>query len=220
MNALFIGRRRKGKTTLSIFQALEQQKRTGRGIVIYDINSQVNNFPEQIVYSLDDLQQAADEHQEIIVYRPMNASFLPSEKDDIERDFKAFVEIIWPKTGYILIVDEAHWLQGPSYCHPSLAAYVRMSDPFGIDVFQTAHAPADMWSRTKSLASDWYCFHLTREADLDAVESQCGIEMREAVSKLGPHDFAHYNMDTEAFEVVTDPTSWYVDIKKGELLNA
>jgi len=221
LNALFLGRRRKGKTTLSVFQALEQQKRTGRGIVVYDINSQVKIFPDQIVYSLDELQESVDKQEEVIVYRPMNASFLPSEKNEIETDFKSFVEVIWPKTGYILIVDEAHWLQGPGYCHNSLAGYVRMSDPFGIDLFQTAHAPADMWSRTKSLASDWYVFHLTREADLEAVESQCGEAMREAVSHLGPHDYAHYNMDTEQFEIVNDPASWFVDInKRGELIHA
>lgn len=180
---------------------------------MYDINNQVKLWPEFIVDDPDVLPERIEAKQPVIVYRPMRGGYSPDAKSELEFDFSEFSRVVWPYTNYVLIVDEAHWLQSAAACEPALAGFVRMSDPSGIDLFQTAHAPADMWARARSLASDWYLFRMTRTADLEAVELQCGEEVREKVKTLGPHDYLHFDMDNDKWEINADPASWYVNVK-------
>ena len=185
--------------------ALDVQQRTGKGIIIYDLNSQVRAWPERVYSDLESVSLAIEQKQTLIVYRP--------DQDNVEEDFRAFCDIIWPLTNYILIIDEAHWLQSPQWAHPSLEKYVRMADPYGVDLIQVAHAPADMWGRARSLASDWYIFLTTRPADLDAIALQCGEDVSDEVVRLGQHDYLHWNADAHTSETVKDPTAWFIDIK-------
>jgi hypothetical protein len=214
MNALFIGRRQHGKTTLSVSTALEIQAETGRGIIIYDINSQVDSFPDDTVFDLDGLQEKIAEHPSVIVYRPLSDSYNPALKDELENDFAAFTSVIWPKTDYVLIVDEAHWLQGANFCEPSLAGFVRMSDPHGIDLLQSAHALSDMWGRARGLASHLFIFKLTRKADLEAVASLCGDEVAAIVKNLPKYHFVRFHADEGDFKVFDKPDEWFVDVKR------
>ena len=184
---------------------MEIHRKSGKGIVVYDLNSQVTAWPECVLTDLESLTLALEAKQPLVIYRP--------DQDNVDDDFKAFSDILWPLTNYILIIDEAHWLQSPGWAHPCLAKYVRMADPYGVDLIQVAHAPADLWGRARSLASDWYIFLTTRPADLDAIELQCGEEIRLEVSRLGLHDYIHWNADAHTTEIVTDSSLWYVDIK-------
>lgn len=212
MNGLLFGRRRRGKTTLSVYQALQLQTQTGCGILVYDVNNQVNQFPDSAVYSLEELQDKLEDKPDVIVYRALGGAFDPMEATKmLGDDFDAFASVIWKKTGFVLVVDESHWLQSANSCNDSLASFVRMSDSNSVHLLQSAHAPADMWSRARGLASDWFLFHTTRAADLDAIESQCGEEVREKSNHLEKHEYIHFNLDEQSFEIVSDSKSWFVE---------
>lgn len=217
MNSLYLGRRQHGKTTLSLHHAQLRQESFGRGILAFDINSQIHVYPEYTVTGLDQLEELLEKKPSVIIYRPFEVNYIPSKKDELENQFSMFARMIWPLTNFVLIVDEAHWLQSANSCEPGLAAFVRQSDPQGIDLFQSAHAPADMWTRARGLASDWNIFRLTRESDLEAIESECGSEVREIVSQLPKYQYVHYNADDGIFEVVKDSESWHIKTRGVEV---
>jgi len=200
VNTLIFGRRQHGKSTLAMWLARKQKRPT----VIYDINSQFRAWPESVVYSADDLHVVLEVGRlPLIIFRP----------DDEQRDFAAFAEELWERRGYTLIVDEASFLQNPQSADPWLRKFIRAADPDDIGLIQTSHMPADLWGKGRGLSSDWYIFHLTRPADLQAVADQCGEDVALRVSQLGQREFVHYNLDTKASEFVNDPRSWFVDIK-------
>lgn len=204
MNTLILGRRRHGKSTLAMWLAQKQ----GRPIVVYDINAQFRAWPESVVYSADDLHVVLEVGRlKLIIFRP----------DDEQKDFAAFAEELWDRQGYTLLVDEASFLQNPQTADPWLRKFIRAADPEDIGLIQTTHMPADLWGKGRGLSSDWYMFYLTRDADLRAVAEQCGEEVAVQVSKLGQREFVHYNLDTKASELVTDPTKWFVEINAGPL---
>lgn len=195
---LVFGRRGHGKTTLAV--KLAQQ--TGRAPIVFDVKNDITAWPDRIVATPEDFEYAL--HQESknpLVYRVGKP----------EEDFGPLAEILWGKRGYCLVVDEAHWLQKPQMCDENLARFIRQASPGDMTLIQTMHAPADSWGRARSLASDWYIFMTTREADLKAVQSQCEFDV-EILKQLGPHEYVHWDDSKQKMERVDKPKEWFVEL--------
>jgi hypothetical protein len=155
--------------------------------------------------SLSELLYADPEiRPRIIIYQP--------EGHDLSAEFEAMAELLKRKADYALIVDEAHWVQNPQWATPALQEFVRKPNRYDCYLIQTTHAPSDTWAKARSLATDWYMFKLSRAADLDAVERECGPEVREQVSQLQGHTYLHYRIDKQSYELVDNPSSWYVNL--------
>jgi hypothetical protein len=211
---LYFGRRQYGKSTLAMSNALE----TKRAVFVWDPACCFAHWPESTAQNLSRLSELLNADPEyrarIIVYQPGT--------EEVPEEFEAVFSLLERKAGYVLIVDECHWIQNPSWATPSLRRLIRKPNQFDAIVMQTCHAPADTWARTRSLATDWFMFKLTRAADLEAIERECGSEVAEAVSELpAVHSpslpgerrvYIHYQVDSAEWEAHDEQEKWYVDL--------
>ncbi len=206
---LILGRRTHGKTTLAVSMALA----IGWAVVIYDVKNNITAWPHRVVRSPEGLAELLEtpSKDKVIVYQPEDAS----------EDFAGVVDELWdrgtPGRGIVFIVDEASWVQSPMRAHPKLEKLVRMGDEKKLRLIQTMHAPADSWSKTRSLASDGIIFRTTRPADLKAIQEQCEAvncdnDFLTALPSLDKHEFVHINMDEGTVERCNDSQSWFLDL--------
>jgi hypothetical protein len=202
---LIFGRREYGKSTLAMHLALA----SGRSVFVFDPACGFKAWPESTVGNIatlaDMLYLPPDERPRIIIYQPDGAN--------LADEFDAMGELLKTKVDYALIVDEAHWVQHPQWAAPCLQEFVRKPNKFDCYLIQTTHAPADTWGKARSLATDWYIFRLSRAADLDAVERECGSEVREEVTKLQGHTYLHFMVDRHVWEISRNEQAWYVDFE-------
>jgi hypothetical protein len=201
---LVFGRREYGKSTLAMHLALQ----SGRSVFVFDPACGFTAWPESTATdyaALSELLYAdPEERPRVIIYQP--------DSSDLSAEFETMAELLKRKADYALIVDEAHWVQNPQWATPALQEFVRKPNRYDCYLIQTTHAPSDTWAKARSLATDWYMFKLSRAADLDAVERECGPEVREQVRQLQGHTYLHYRIDKQSYELVDNPSSWYVNL--------
>jgi len=211
---IYFGRRQYGKSTLAMHNALGSR----RGVIVYDPAWCFQQWPESTAHNVARLSEILngdeDERPHVIVYQPVG--------DDQPEEFEAMFSVLESKSHYVLLVDECHWVQNPMWATPSLRRLVRKPTQYDAILMQTCHAPADTWSRTRSLATDWYMFKLTRTADLKAIEAECGQDVAVAVADLPPvhtppqpgerRVYIHYQVDSAEWERVDNQEAWYVDL--------
>jgi hypothetical protein len=187
-------------------------------VFVFDPSSGFEHWPESTARDLarlsDLLGMDAEERPTVIVYQP--------ENENVPDEFEACWALLENKTGYVLLVDECHWVQTPNWAAESLRRLVRKPTQYGVLLMQTCHAPTDTWGRTRSLATDWYMFKLTRSADLEAVERECGEQVARIVSELpAVHSpalpgerrvYVHYQVDSAEYQVIDAQQEWYVDL--------
>lgn len=214
-NVIIIGRRREGKTTLAVHLALT----SGKGIVIFDINSQVEIKNSIIVCELEGFHElmmlSSKERPRIIIYRPIGGA----QSGALDAEFSEVAKVLWVSGhNYVFLVDEAHWLQTPQQANEMLETYIRMADS-SVTLIQTVHTLSDTWTRGRSLASDIIMFQLTRSADLKAVQAEFGEDVSEQVKALPLHHYIHVDLDSHKTTKVDNPASWYHDLNKKEIKN-
>lgn len=194
-SVLIFGRRREGKTTLALSLALA----TGKSVFIFDPRGEIYLpgavISNEIVDIIDSLNDS-----KLVIYHP---------QDEVVEEFSFVAETLKHRHNFVLVLDEAHWIQKPMWVHEGLGDLIRTA-PDDVDLIQTMHAPADSWGRGRSLATDWYMFRLTRPADLKAVAEQCGEEIAKVVGQLPKHHYMHYAVDDHTFQVNDKPESWLV----------
>jgi len=199
MNHLFFGVRGQGKTTLAFYTA----KQTGRSIAVYDVSHRFNRWPELIFRDAGDFEDIVEAGAfDLVIYQP---------QDDAYEEFGEFSEILWDKQ-LTLLLDEASELQEAQSKHHWLHKWIRMHDIDNSDVLQTLHAPADSWSRCRSLANFWYIFQTWRPADLHAIADHCGDQVALEVTKLREHEYVFFDVAKRNMEICKNPALWYVPI--------
>lgn len=199
MITLVIGRRRQGKSTLAFWLA----KREGGGIVIYDPAGQYRRF--LVVHDAEELDFAVRDKQQVIVYQPTSA--------DIQGEFAVVADAMWDWVGFTFLIDEAWQVQTAYKPDEMLNVWLRKMDMEQTSLIMTVHRPRDVSTLARSVATDWYIFRSTHPRDLDVIEEQCGPSVREAVSQLPLHHYVHYQTDTESFEVISEPATWYESLR-------
>jgi len=211
MQAVIIGVRRQGKSTLALHLARQHAK----CIIVFDPNNQFKSLyavdsPERLQWAIED-----QEHSEI--------RYLP-DADNVWDSFAGFAECVWYMLAgvYALIIDECQELQSPSNIHPLLARFLRRA-PTEVDapntthIYQCTHFPADLHKLSKGLATDWYIFRITLRAQVEAVRDQWGDEIAERVQQLDKYTFLHSWLGEGGSiesEVITDSDSWNTHIAR------
>lgn len=200
-NSLIFGRRGQGKTTLAFYLA----QRAKLSIAVFDINGQIASAGSEATFNnLDDLELfLAEGVGALVVYRP---------ESNVEGEFDGFADLLWLRTNYTLLIDEASQIQSAGYAHPKLDRLVRMGPRQAVNLIQTLHRPADVATVCRSLARHFYIFRTRQESDLKMLAERCGPQVAEIVAGLNEHEFVHWDDDRETLETVKDAASWYVDI--------
>lgn len=211
MNALILGRRRQGKSTLALSLGLAHNA----SVVIFDPNAQFRAFPYtsqtgRIVEALE-----SEIPEPVVVFRPRPGA--------IEDDFEALAQTLWPANqtdplweNYAFLVDECSAIQSPQWLHPSLERLLRLT-PTDITLIQTTHRLVDTHRLTRALATDVFLFHSTSGKDLAIIEQEFeSVELAKIVSNLKVYQCAHYTIaegGERKFWIWEDPRDWFLEIK-------
>lgn len=220
MNNVVIGRRGLGKSTLAEHIALGLNP----NLVIFDANNQFHDA-EIRTSDLDELRDALEDsgHDD---QHPISVAFIP--QGEVEEDWNRFAHTIWEYGDYSLIIDEAHRLQKPQYVNTWLDKFMRQAprrernDKNPIDVVQTFHRPTDLNGIVLGLCDYAYIFRTTKVRDLEWIEKEWGSDLREQVQTLSTpqtnpsgRDVLKVEVESpEHFELITDPRSWFVNIRE------
>lgn len=226
MNNLIMGRRGLGKSTLAEYLALQ----LNRDLVIFDANNQFKDaeYRTSDVREVESILDSMDRDERA---ESFSLAFIPT--GDVENDWNAFARVIWQFGDYSLIIDEAHRLQKPQYVNLWLDRFIRQAprternDAHPIDIIQTYHRPTDCNGIVLGLSDYAYVFRTTKQRDVDWIENEWGEEIAQRVQTLrtppigqkptkhDPRDVIKVPIEEpSAYEVITDQTSWYVDIRK------
>src|ERR1700679_3419621 len=167
MNAIFTGRKRRGKTTLAFDMAM----RAGGGVIIFDPKCEFRGWPGT-VSDISGLEEAIKKYN-VIIYRPegdTDEAFSPLGEWIFDRH-KVAMQKGWDKIGYhfTLLIDEASQLQTPSIINESLKKLLAQCRPEILNIFQTVQSPTDTFRTSKICNSDWFFFQTTHIADLERI---------------------------------------------------
>lgn len=214
MNAIFVGEKRSGKTTLAFHMALE----TSGGIIVFDPKKEFRGWPAT-VSNVSEMEGRLKQKHRVIVWRPSGG-----EDDAMQLSFNSLADWVlekhdvalaqgWDKTGYhfTLLVDEAYNLQSHAWINPRLLRILSQCRPEILNVFQTFQSVKNVNSDSRSRVSDWYLFTITLPTDLKRLEEFAMPEVIEQVRTLPEHEYVHFlnEKGTVSSEVVTDSDEWY-----------
>jgi len=206
MNTLIFGRRRQGKSTLSLTVAVHQYPR----VIVFDPNCQFRRFP--VTSDPEDIQLWAEENIDngelsIVVFRP--------NTDTLYDDFEALVNALWDYEQFSFIIDEASVLQSPSWIHPSLDKLIRQGRD--IAIIQSTHRCVDTNRIVRGLITDGWFFQTEGQPDLTMIAADYMPALSEQLRGLGKHETAHYWITEDGglhrFNIWTNPDDWYVKIE-------
>lgn len=212
MNAIFVGEKRSGKTTLAFHLALE----TNGGIVVFDPKKEFRGWPAT-VSGVSELEKAIREKHRVVIWRPqyereISESWEPLADWILERHDIALANG-WDKLGYhfTVLVDEAYNLQSHARIDQKLLRILSQCRPEVLNVFQTFQSVKNVNSDSRSRVSDWYLFTITLPTDLDRLEEFAMPEVIEQVRTLPEHEYVHFlnEKGTVSSEIVKDSDSWY-----------
>jgi hypothetical protein len=212
LNAIFVGEKRSGKTTLAFHLALQ----TNGGIVVFDPKKEFRGWPAT-VSSVPELERAIKDKHRIVIWRPqyereISESWEPLADWILEKHDIALANG-WDKLGYhfTVLVDEAYNLQSHARIDQKLLRILSQCRPEVLNVFQTFQSVKNVNSDSRSRVSDWYLFTITLPTDLDRLEEFAMPEVIEQVKSLPEHEYVHFlnEKGKVASEVVKDSDSWY-----------
>lgn len=225
MNAIFVGEKRSGKTTLAFHLALE----TNGGIVVFDPKKEFRGWPAT-VSSVAELEKAIRQKHRVVVWRPPSDVEITESWDALatwilEKHDLALSEG-WDRAGFhfTVLVDEAYNLQSHARIDQKLLRILSQCRPEILNIFQTFQSVKNVNSDSRSRVSDWYLFTITLPTDLDRLEEFAMPEVIEQVRTLPEHEYVHFlnEKGTVSSEIVTDSDSWYesLDYQPKEKENA
>ena len=212
MNAIFVGEKRSGKTTLAFHLALE----TAGGIVVFDPKKEFRGWPAT-VSDVARLEKAIRQRHRVVIWRPpsdieITESWQPLADWILEKHDWALAHD-WDKQGFhfTVLVDEAYNLQSHARIDAKLLRILSQCRPEVLNVFQTFQSVKNVNSDSRSRVSDWYLFTITLPTDLDRLEEFAMPEVIEQVRTLPEHEYVHFlnEKGTVSSEIVTDSDSWF-----------
>jgi hypothetical protein len=217
MNALVIGVRRQGKSTVSIAVAQSQSKTT----VIFDPNEQFRNFPAIDVNAVEPALVAAAEDQRgrhVIRVVPEGG------EKEIQDSFGQLTDVLWGWEDLTLIIDEASTVQAPSIIHDNLNRILRRAHA-SFHTIQTSHRITDFHRLSRSVSlSDVFAFRTVQSGDIKRMGEEVDGRLVAILPTLGLYEVAHWWIRPGgdfAISVWRDPEEWYIDIgrDKGDQKN-
>lgn len=214
MNAIFVGEKRSGKTTL----AFEMAMRTEGGIIVFDPKKEFRGWPAT-VYTVPELEKAIEEKQRVIIWRPSNDPNISAEEsweplaDWVMAKHALALANGWDQEGFhfTLLLDEAYNLQSHNWINPKLLKILSECRPEVLNVYQTFQSIKNVNSDSRSRVSDWFLFTITLPSDLKRLEEFAMPEVVSEVQQLGEHEYVHFlnEKGIQNFDVETDPALWF-----------
>lgn len=200
MNAVIYGRRRQGKSTLSLALALSRDK----PIIIFDPNCQ---FGLGIITAdLERVSTSIQNSDRITIFRPAAGQ--------MQEQFDALVELLKEWEDYVLVVDETSVVQTRNSINPGLEYLMRQA-PDSVDVIQSTHRIYDTQRLVRALATDAFIFRTTLKPDLDVIQAEYSEEVAAEVRKLGIYECLHFWLGPggeQYWSVWDTPAAWQVPI--------
>ena len=222
MNAIFVGEKRSGKTTLAFHLALE----TSGGIIVFDPKKEFRDWPAT-VSTIAEMEKFLKQKHRVIIWRPPTMVMdeeSGDEKRPMQESFNALAGWVlekhdlamaqgWDRAGYhfTLLIDEAYNLQSHAWINPRLLRILSQCRPEILNVYQTFQSVKNVNSDSRSRVSDWYLFTITLPTDLKRLEEFAMPEVIEQVRTLPEHEYVHFlnEKGTVSSEVVTDSENWF-----------
>jgi hypothetical protein len=203
MKALVFGISQSGKSTFALWLGLY----LGKQLVIWDANEVFVSLVKRPVSNFDELQEAIDNKEPVIVYDASMVEDKPSE-------FEAFAMVMEQYDGHTLFIDESGDIQRASGPNHGLDRLLRRAGRRGNDIIETTHRPTDIATLNRNLTTDVFLFFMWNKKGLKNISDEFGDEVAQAESELPPDGFAYIHLDphTGRFEVVDDPDTWYIDL--------
>lgn len=206
MNAVVIGQRRQGKSTLALVQAAAKSD----VIVIFDPNFNYRMPGVISVQSPDHLVSLLDD-EELPPYSVLRIG--PFDQEHLHEAFQVYSAVLWRYDNYSVLVDESHMLQTKNKIHPALDRFLRRS-PADTHVFQTSHRLMELNGLSRYLIDTLILFRNEQPRELQLIQEQYNIEP-ETVSALGDRHYVHWYRDGKGNPhqfVQRDSASWYIDL--------
>jgi hypothetical protein len=202
---LVFGISQSGKSTFALWLALEY----GKQVVIWDANEVFLSVVKEPVSNLDDLQDALNAEEPVIVYDASGFADKPGE-------FEAFAMLLEQYDGLTLLIDESGDIQRASGPNHGLDRLLRRAGRRGNDIIETTHRPTDIATLNRNLTTDVYLFFMWNKKGLKNISDEFGDNVAEAEADLPPDGYAFIQLDphTGRFEVVDEPQEWYIDLNE------
>lgn len=226
MNAIFIGRRAQGKSTLALYVAERVQKRIAAHIIpIFDPKRTYRCIPHtnnSQVFA----QMLISPGARSIAYQPFTSAGDMQKRDNLWDEFSVFCDSLGiekhlgdetpsrPDLGpVVVIIDEAWFLQpSPMVIHPWVENLVRLADHKSFFLFQCAHRPGDIAPRISAQADEFFYFRQWLPRDVEIIEDNSGAEIADAVSQLPDHHVIRFEVSSGTWELWQRPEVWYRNI--------
>lgn len=209
-NAVIIGPRRAGKSTLALAFAGTKSST----IVIWDPNGQYclpglqTVSPSAIGQWVEETSQ--DEQSDMAICR-----MGPFEDDEeIEEQFGVMAGQLSQHRGYALIIDEASMLQSPQRMHRSLQRFLRRSTA-DTWIIQTSHRAYELGQLTRQLCDDMIVFRTDSKRERDYLDENYLQGMGERASNVKDREFVHwYRRNAGSVYCVEryNANAWYIDL--------
>jgi hypothetical protein len=208
MNALVIGVRRQGKSTLSLAVAQSQSKTT----IIFDPNEQYRNFPAVDVVQVDALLRETEEGKRRHIIRVV-------PELDIPECFDSLADVLWGWEDLTFIIDEASTVQSSNTVHPKLERILRRAHA-SFHTIQTSHRITDFHRLSRAVSiSDVFAFRTVQSGDIKRMGEEIDGRLIAILPTLGLYEVAHWWLRPGgdfALSVWRDPEEWYIDIGRDE----
>lgn len=205
VKALVIGISQSGKSTFALALALCFRKQ----VVIWDANEVFLGVVKEPVSNLDDLQDAIEDGEPVVVYDASGMQDKPEE-------FEAFAAVLEQYDGITLLIDESGDIQRATAPNHGLDRLLRRAGRRGNDIIETTHRPQDIATLNRSLTTDVYLFFMWNKNQVRTVANEFGDDVARATSELPPDDFHYIHLDphTGRFSLDTESERWYIDLDK------
>ena len=206
-NAVIIGPRRVGKSTLSLVLAAS---RCGT-VIVFDPNDQyrVPGMPNVAPDELGSWMEAGSDYElDICKMGPFGTI------EETQDAFSRAVNHLWAYEGYALIVDEASMLQSPQRTHPALQRLLRVSTA-ETWIIQTSHRAYELGQLTRQLADDLIVFRADSRRERDFLDDNYLEGMGEYAGRLQDREYIYWRRrDAGRIQcgVYSDPAIWYADL--------
>jgi len=205
VKALVIGISQSGKSTFALALALCFYKQ----VVIWDANEVFLGVVKEPVTNLDELQDAIEDQEPVVVY---DASMVADKPEE----FEAFAAVLEQYDGITLLIDESGDIQRATAPNRGLDRLLRRAGRRGNDIIETTHRPGDIATLNRSLTTDVYLFFMWNKQQLRTVANEFGDDVAQAAAALPPDGYHYIHLDphTGRFSVDTASDVWYIDLDR------
>lgn len=99
-------------------------------------------------------------------------------------DFELFIRCCFERRNMLMIVDEAHFLCSPRYIPPYFWQSIITGRHAYLDIAYVTQRFSMVHHDLTANTHEFYFWNISEPADLDAIESRCGEEVRNKVANL------------------------------------